>query len=209
MRNHRTLRRLSIGLTALAAVSITLAACSSTSTPADNGSLKGKEITVAIVPKLLGAPVFEANIKGAKQVADELKEKIVYTAPVAANGADQAQVIMGLVNSNDRPDVTAFSANDPTSLVPALKAAQQAGINVFSFDSDSTPSARSYFIQDTSYEDMGQAMIDEVASAAGEDVTYAIMSSTKDAAVQNAWIDAMKSYASATYPKMKLAGIGE
>ncbi len=169
---------------------------------------KGPAITVAIVPKLLGLPVFEANVKGAKQVAPSLGITINYTASVKASGADQAQVIQGLVNSNNPPKVIAFSANDPTSIVPALEAAKAKGIKVIGFDSDVTASARSYFIQDTAYGAMGQALIDAVVAKNGDSGTVAILSSTKDATVQNAWIDAMKTYMASKYPSLKLADIG-
>ena len=169
---------------------------------------KGSPITVAIVPKLLGLPVFEANVKGAKQVASDLGITINYTASVKPSGADQAQVIQGLVNSNDPPKVIAYSANDPTSIVPALQAATAKGIKVIGFDSDVTASARSYFIQDTAYAAMGQALIDAVVAKNGSSGDVAILSSTKDATVQNAWIGAMKTYMSSKYPKLKLVDIG-
>ncbi|CCH78035.1 putative ABC transporter, solute-binding, sugar transport [Nostocoides japonicum T1-X7] len=182
-------------------------ACDASATGGGVKIASGKPITVAIVPKLLGLPVFEANVKGAKQVASSLNVTVDYTASVKASGADQAQVIQGLVNSNNPPDVIAYSANDPTSIVPALQAAKAKGIKVIGFDSDVTASARSYFIQDTSYEAMGKALIDAVVAKNGKTGSVAILSSTKDATVQNAWIDAMKSYMSSTYPDLKLAGI--
>jgi AI-2 transport system substrate-binding protein/rhamnose transport system substrate-binding protein len=212
MLRSRKFRRAGIATVAVTAAALVLAACSSgtgsSSSSNNSGSTKGKEITVAIVPKLLGLPVFEANVKGAKQVASQLKEKIKYTASVKASGADQAQVIMGLVNSNNPPNVIAYSANDPTSIVPALTAAKKAGIKVIGFDSDVTPSARQYFIQDTAYPAMGKALIDAVVAHGGATGSYAILSSTKDATVQNAWIDAMKSYASKNDPGLKLVDIG-
>ena len=197
--------------TSAAASTTSAAASDAASSPAPAGAVTitagSKKITVAIVPKLLGLPVFEANVKGAKQVASSLNESIDYTASVKASGADQAQVIEGLVNSNNPPDVIAYSANDPTSIVPALKAAAAKGIKVIGFDSDVDPSARSYFIQDTAYQDMGQALIDAVAAKEGDSGSVAILSSTKDATVQNAWIDAMKTYMASKYPNLKLADI--
>jgi len=54
-----------------------------------------------------------------------LNETIDYTASADASGPDQAAVIMGLVHSNHPPQVIAYSANDPTSEVPALEAARR------------------------------------------------------------------------------------
>jgi AI-2 transport system substrate-binding protein/rhamnose transport system substrate-binding protein len=163
---------------------------------------------VAIVPKLLGLSVFEANVKGAKQVAPSLNETINYTASVNASGPDQAAVIMGLVHSNHPPQVIAYSANDPTSEVPALEAAAKAGIKVIGFDSDVTASARSYFIQDTAYDAMAQGLIDAVVAKFGAKGVIGILSSTPDATIQNAWIGAMRTYIGQKYPDLKIGPIG-
>jgi AI-2 transport system substrate-binding protein/rhamnose transport system substrate-binding protein len=163
---------------------------------------------VAIVPKLLGLSVFEANVKGAKEVAPSLNETINYTASVNASGPDQAAVIMGLVHSNHPPQVIAYSANDPTSEVPALEAAAKAGIKVIGFDSDVTASARSYFIQDTAYDAMAQGLIDAVVAKFGSKGVIGILSSTPDATIQNAWIGAMRTYIAQKYPDLKIGPIG-
>jgi len=202
----------------LSLAAVMLAACSSSSSgggsapapskTASSKSLASKHITVAIVPKLLGLSVFEANVQGAKQVAGSLNESIDYTASVDASGPDQAAVIMGLVNSNNPPNVIAYSANDPTSEVPALLAAMKAGIKVIGFDSDVTPNGRSYFIQDTAYPAMGEALINAVVAKFGKVGTIGILSSTKDATIQNAWIGAMRTYIKSAYPKLKIGPIG-
>lgn len=160
------------------------------------------------MPKLLGLSVFEANVQGAKQVAGSLGETIDYTASVQASGAAQAQIIQGLIKSNNPPKVIAYSANDPTSEVPALEAAKAAGIKVIGFDSDVTASARDYFIQDTAYPAIGKALIDAVVAKSGSKGTIGILSSTKDATIQNAWISAMETYIKANYPNLKVGPIG-
>jgi ABC-type sugar transport system substrate-binding protein len=182
------------------------AAASSAATPSAASS--SQQITVAIVPKLLGLSVFEANVQGAKQIASSLNETINYTASVDASGPDQAAVILGLVHSNHPPQVIAYSANDPTSEVPALEAAAKAGIKVIGFDSDVTASARSYFIQDTAYPAMAQSLIDAVVAKFGSKGTIGILSSTPDATIQNAWIDAMRTYIASKYPNLKIGPIG-
>jgi len=187
------------------AASSATATSSSTSGSSSSASTK---ITVAVVPKLLGLSVFEANVKGAEQVASSLNESIDYTASVDASGPDQAAVIMGLVHSNHPPQVIAYSANDPTSEVPALEAAAKAGIKVIGFDSDVTASARSYFIQDTAYPAMAQSLINAVVAKFGSKGTIGILSSTPDATIQNAWIGAMRTYIGQKYPNLKIGPIG-
>ncbi|HUC59912.1 MAG TPA: substrate-binding domain-containing protein [Streptosporangiaceae bacterium] len=212
------MRRIIYALPVLA-LAVSLAACSNaasssgSSTPKTGSSKSGasladKPITVAIVPKLLGLSVFEANVQGAKEIAPSLHETIDYTASVDASGPDQAAVIMGLVHSNHPPQVIAYSANDPTSEVPALEAAAKAGIKVIGFDSDVTASARSYFIQDTAYPAMAQALINAVVAKFGSKGTIGILSSTPDATIQNAWIGAMRTYVKQKYPNLKIGPIG-
>jgi AI-2 transport system substrate-binding protein len=213
----RALLLAAVGALALAGCSVSSSNSSSSaasSAPATSSSTSGSsssastKITVAIVPKLLGLSVFEANVKGAEQVASGLNESIDYTASVDASGPDQAAVIMGLVHSNHPPQVIAYSANDPTSEVPALEAAAKAGIKVIGFDSDVTASARSYFIQDTAYPAMAQSLINAVVAKFGSKGTIGILSSTPDATVQNAWIDAMRTYVTQKYPNLKIGPIG-
>jgi ABC-type sugar transport system substrate-binding protein len=220
--SRSTLPLAAVAALALAGCSVSNGSSSSSATsapatssaPASSGasssssSAASKHITVAIVPKLLGLSVFEANVKGAKQVAPSLNETIDYTASVNASGPDQAAVIMGLVHSNNPPQVIAYSANDPTSEVPALEAAAKAGIKVIGFDSDVTASARSYFIQDTAYPAMAQGLIDAVVAKFGSKGTIGILSSTPDATIQNAWIGAMRTYIAQKYPNLKIGPIG-
>ena len=197
-----------VGAMLIAGCSVQSSNSSTPSTKAKTSSETGKHITVAIVPKLLGLSVFEANVQGAKQVAPSLDETIDYTASVDASGPDQAAVIMGLVHSNHPPQVIAYSANDPTSEVPALKAAMAAGIKVIGFDSDVTPDGRTYFIQDTAYPAMAESLINAVVAKFGSKGTIGILSSTPDATIQNAWIGAMRTYISQKYPNLKIGPIG-
>jgi ABC-type sugar transport system substrate-binding protein len=198
--------------TASSATSAASSAPSSAPSSSGGGSAvavqSGAPFTLAIVPKLLGLSVFEANVKGAKQVGPSLGVTINYTASVKASGADQAQIIEGLVKSNNPPKVIAYSANDPTSEVTALKDAKAHGIKVIGFDSDVDPSARDYFIQDTAYPAMGKALIDAVVKKFGSKGTIGILSSTKDATIQNAWIKAMNDYIGSAYPNLKIGPIG-
>ena len=76
------------------------------------------------------------------------------------------------------------------------------GIAVVSYDSDVAPDARDFFIQNTAYPAIGKALVESVAKYAGPNAKIAILSSTPDATIQNAWMDAVKTYMAATYPKM-------
>lgn len=161
-----------------------------------------KRIKVAMVPKLIGLSVFKANEQGAKAEAKKLNINFLYTGPVTASAQGQVDVFNSLIAR--KFDVITTTANNPTELAPALRRAMKKGIKVVSYDSDVAPDARNFFIQNTSYPAFGKALVDSVAKYTGPDAKVAILSSTKDATIQNAWIGALKTYMAKAYPKMQI-----
>jgi ABC-type sugar transport system substrate-binding protein len=91
----------------------------------------GAQIRVAIVPKLLGLPVFEANVAGARQVARSLDIDLTYTATSTASAPGQALILQSLIKQ--KYNVIALSADDPTIPDSVLEQAMKAGIKVISF----------------------------------------------------------------------------
>jgi ABC-type sugar transport system substrate-binding protein len=165
-----------------------------------------KMIKVAIVPKLLGLPVFEANVKGADRVARSLGISLEYTAPVTASAEGQVQIFNSLVLRHY--NVIALSADDPTVPAPILERAMKQGIEVVTFDSDVVPAARDFFVQDTAYNTIAQSVVQATEKFTGPKASIAIMSSTPDATIQLAWISAMKAYIAKAYPGLKIVTIG-
>jgi ABC-type sugar transport system substrate-binding protein len=159
-----------------------------------------KRIKVAMVPKLIGLSVFKANQMGAEQAAKTLNIDFLYTGPVTASAQGQVDVFNSLIAR--KFDVITTTSNNPTQLAPALRRAMKQGIKVVSYDSDVSPDARDFFIQNTAYPAFGKALVESVAKFAGPDAKVAILSSTKDATIQNEWIKAVNAYIAATYPKM-------
>ena len=163
-------------------------------------------IKVAIVPKLLGLPVFEANVKGAREVAPSLGIQLKYTAPATASAEGQVSIFNSLIAQHY--NVITLSADDPTVPAPVLEKAMKAGIQVVSFDSDVLPAARNFFVQDTAYDTIAQGVINATEKFTGPKADIAIMSSTPDATIQLAWIAAMKSYIKAKFPHLNIVTIG-
>jgi ABC-type sugar transport system substrate-binding protein len=161
-----------------------------------------KRIHVAMVPKLIGLSVFKANEKGAVEAAKKLNINFLYTGPVTASAQGQVDVFNSLIAR--RFNVITTTSNNPTELAPALRRAMKKGIKVVSYDSDVSADARDFFIQNTAYPAMGKALVDSVAKYTGPDAKIAILSSTPDATIQNAWLGALKTYMAATYPKMTI-----
>lgn len=202
-RRLTTSRIVAVGAAAAMGIAATIGATAPSAAAAH--AHKQKAIKVAIVPKLLGLPVFEANVKGAREVAKRLGIDLKYTAPATASAEGQVQIFNSLIAQHY--NVITLSSDDPTVPVPVLKKAMKAGIKVVTFDSD-VPTARDFFIQDTAYNTIAQGVLNAAVKFAGKNATIAIMSSTADATIQNAWIGAMKTYMNKKYPHLKLATIG-
>ncbi len=161
-----------------------------------------KRIKVAMVPKLVGLSVFKANEQGAQEAAKKLNIDFLYTGPVTASAQGQVDVFNSLIAR--RFNVITTTSNNPTQLAPALRRARKQGIKVVSYDSDVSPDARDFFIQNTDYAAFGKALVESVAKYAGPEAKVAILSSTPDATIQNEWIKALTAYMKATYPKMQI-----
>ena len=194
-----------VGSAALAATTLT-GAVLGTSAVASTRAAAPHKIKVAIVPKLLGFPVFEANVKGAREVAPSLGINLTYTAPATASAEGQVQIFNSLILQHY--NVITLSADDPTVPAPVLEKAMKAGIKVISFDSDVLPQARNFFVQDTAYNTIAQGVINAAEKFAGPNAQVAIMSSTPDATIQLAWIKAMKQYIAKRFPHLKIVTIG-
>lgn len=207
MKQTRTFQRRLGWRVGAAAACVAMGATSAvTATPSPASAAGLATIKVAMVPKLLGLPVFEANQKGALSVVHELGISFKFTAPATASAEGQVSIFNSLIAQHY--NVITLSADDPTVPVPVLQKAMKAGIQVISYDSDVAQSARDFFIQDTAYNTIAQGVIDAAVKFAGPNADVAIMSSTPDATIQLAWIGAMKSYIAARYPHLKIVTIG-
>jgi ABC-type sugar transport system substrate-binding protein len=205
--NRRSLRgrAASIGIAAVVAIA-TAALLASTSSARRTATPSAGSLKVAIVPKLLGLPVFEANVKGAKEVAPSLGISLKYTAPATASATGQVSIFNSLIAQHY--NVITLSADDPTVPDSVLQKAMKAGIKVVTFDSDVNPDARNFFIQDTAYNTIAQGVINAAEKFTGPNAQIAIMSSTPDATIQLAWIAAMKAYIKTKFPHLSIVAVG-
>jgi ABC-type sugar transport system substrate-binding protein len=194
-----------VGVAAVLATGVGAVMASASSAHRTGATAAGK-IKVAIVPKLLGLPVFEANVKGAKEVAPGLGISLKYTAPATASATGQVSIFNSLIAQHY--NVIALSADDPTVPDAVLQKAMKAGIKVITFDSDVNPDARNFFIQDTAYNTIAQGVINATEKFTGPNAQIAIMSSTPDATIQLAWIAAMKAYIKTKFPHLSIVATG-
>src|SRR5271165_5549291 len=161
--------------------------------PTNPPNKAGKEINVVDVPKLIGIGYFNATSKGIQDAAKELGNvKVKTDGPTEAKIDEQIKFIDNYITSG--VDGILFAANDPVAIAPVLKKALSKGIHVVGYDANSTPDAREWFVN--------QAEFNGMAKEAGEDASFAIVTSTFTTPNQARWINEMSAYAAKCHPKM-------
>jgi ABC-type sugar transport system substrate-binding protein len=162
----------------------------------------GKPITVVDVPKLIGIGYFNATSQGMQEAAKELGNvKVTTDGPTTASIDQQITFIDNYITRG--VDGILFAANDPVAISPVLKKALGKGIQVVGYDSDAQHDARSWFVNQAQYNGIGKSLIDTMAKDAGEDASFAIVTSTFTTPNQARWIAEMQAYQTKCHPKMK------
>jgi ABC-type sugar transport system substrate-binding protein len=196
--------------------SVVLAACSSqgsgssgesetanANAPAGNTKAgKGKKLTIAVVPKLVGIPYFNASEAGAKKAGEDLGVEVIYTGPTEADAAQQVKVIEDLISK--KVDAIAVAPNDAAALTPVLKKAKDAGIKVIDWDTPADPSVVELSVHQIDDQAYGEHIIDKLVELAGDSGEYAVLTGGLSANNLNTWIDFGQQYAKQKYPNLKL-----
>jgi ABC-type sugar transport system substrate-binding protein len=169
---------------------------------ADSGSDNG-ELAVAVVPKLVGIPYFNASEKGAIQAGKDLGVDVQYTGPTQADAAAQVKVVEDLISKN--VDVIAIAPNDPASVDPVLKKAKDQGIHVIDWDTPANKDLVEYSVKQIDDEVFGRHMAKKLIEAMGtEEGEIAILTGGLSAANLNLWIEAAQKEFDENYPGIKI-----
>jgi rhamnose transport system substrate-binding protein len=195
------------------AATLTLAACGEGSGGSASGGGGGGgddgggggDVTVAFVPKLQGIPYFEAMNTGGQAACEELGCTWLYQGPVEADPAAQADIVRSYIQQG--VDALIVAPNDPDSMAPLLKEAQDAGISVATSDTDAPNSVREVFVSQASTEGIGQALTDALLEAMGGSGKYAIVSCGQTAENLNSWIEVQQAYTAEKYPDAEIVDI--
>ena len=162
-----------------------------------------KDWTIAIMPKLIGIPYFNASEVGAVQAGKDMGLNVKYVGPTNADATEQVRMIEDLINQGI--NALCIAPNDPDALSPVLKKCKEAGITVLDWDTPAKPEDVVYSIQQIDNEVYGRLYFDELVRLGGSDeFEYAIITGGLNAANLNGWIDAGLEYAKTKYPKLKL-----
>jgi rhamnose transport system substrate-binding protein len=165
----------------------------------------GGSFRIGFMPKLVGIPYFNACKKGAEEAAKELGLPLRYDGPTKADAQQQIDLLEQWIASGEF-DCIVVACNDPDLVANSLKEAMAKGILVITYDADTQPDARKYFVNMALYEDVAYAMVDEMAEQLepkGEG-KVGILTSSIQAPNQSEWAKRIKEYVKKKYPKMEL-----
>lgn len=164
-----------------------------------------KQLTIALVPKLINIPYFNAVEEGALEAEEELGVNVIYRGPAVADAEQQVKIINELIDQ--KVDVIAVSANDPDKLVSVMKKAQSENIKVITWDADTHSSSREFFINMVDPETLGRHLMDTLASNINEEGDFAVITGAKSAANLNLWLSWIKIQQREYYQKMNLVKV--
>ncbi|MBV9105729.1 MAG: autoinducer 2 ABC transporter substrate-binding protein [Verrucomicrobia bacterium] len=160
------------------------------------------EPKIAFVPQIVGIPYFNAMEEGGKDAARKFDAEFVYTGPTDTNPAEQLRIVNGLIDQG--MSAIAISVLDASSINPIIQKAKEKGIKIFTSDSDAPKSEREVYVAQALDQDLGFAIIDELAKRIGEQGTVGIVSGEATATNLNAWIAYMQQRVKDRYPKITL-----
>jgi rhamnose transport system substrate-binding protein len=170
-----------------------------------DGRTPGEKITIGLLPKIKGISFFTSCAEGAQQAADELGNiELVYDGPTEGDPSKAAELVNQWTLQGF--DVIAVSADDPQILGKAMKKAQDKGVKCIAWDADTPPESRSFFVNQSTPEQIGFKLVDVLAEEIGGSGEVAVVSSSQTSSNQNTWIEHMKRRLG-EYPEMKLIAI--
>lgn len=160
---------------------------------------------ICVMPKLVGIPYFNASKEGAEEAAKELDVELVYDGPTEAKAALQSQMIEQWIQQ--QCGAISVAANDPDALAPAMKKAGDAGIATSAWDADVAKDAREVFVNQATFEAIGQELVDVMAKQTDEKGEFLVVTGSLTAPNQVAWLEAMREYMKNEYPEMSIASV--
>lgn len=159
---------------------------------------------IGFIPQIEGIPYYDGFAQGAKDAAEEFGATYEQTGPATVSSPDQLRIFESLVSQGY--DAIAISPLDPTSINSSINSTVADGIPVLTSDADAPDSDRQVFVSQATDQDLGYALMDDLARQIGESGQIGIVSGIPDTASLDAWVDAMLERMEAEYPDMELVG---
>jgi rhamnose transport system substrate-binding protein len=173
--------------------------------PGAAATTPAKQVKIAMMPKSKGNAYFIAAQKGAEQAASELGVDLIWDGPTNTNPAEQSRIIDTWINRG--VDVIAVACEDGKSLATSLRKAREKGIKVVTFDSDTEPDARDFFVDQATPEGIGYKLMDNAAKAMDNKGDFAIITASLNSTNMNEWVTNIKKRLAEKYPDIRLVDI--
>jgi rhamnose transport system permease protein len=162
----------------------------------------GKKTTVAMMPKSLGNAYFIAAQKGAKDAAKELGVDLIWDGPTDPDPAKQNEIVDTWVTRG--VDVIAVACENRDGIASALRKAKSKGIKVLTYDADTQPDARDFFVNQATPEGIGHTLMDRAAKSMGGKGKFAIITASLTASNMNEWKKHIEARLKDKYPDIQL-----
>jgi rhamnose transport system permease protein len=164
-----------------------------------------RRITVAMMPKSKGNAYFIACRKGAEEAAGELGVKLLWDGPTDPDPAKQTEIVDTWITRG--VDVIAVAVENREGISSALRRARAKGIKVITWDADSEPDARDFFVNQATPEGIGQALMDNAARVLDGKGEFAIITASLTASNMIDWQREIEKRRADKYPGIKMAAL--
>jgi rhamnose transport system substrate-binding protein len=122
-----------------------------------------------------------------------------------ASAAEQVRLMENLIQQE--VDAISLSVLDQQSLNPVMARAAEAGIKVYTSDSDSPDSVREVYVAQALDSELGATLIDRLAAQIGEEGQIGIVSGESTATNLNTWIEYMQQRVAEAYPNIEVVDV--
>jgi rhamnose transport system substrate-binding protein len=164
-----------------------------------------QKLVVAMMPKAKGNAYFLSCKAGADKAAKELGVDLLFDGPTDSNAAKQNEIVENWITLG--VDVIAVAAENKEGISTALRKAEKQGIKVVTYDADSLPDARSFFVNQATPQGIGYALMDEAARLCNNEGEIAIITASLTASNQREWQKNIEVRLAEKYPKMKIVAV--
>jgi rhamnose transport system permease protein len=166
---------------------------------------EARPITVAMMPKSKGNAYFIACRRGAEEAARELGVNLIWDGPTEPDPARQNEVVDTWITRG--VDVIAVAVENREAISSVLEKARRRGIKVVTWDADSEPAARDWFVNQATPQSIGETLMDNAARVMGGKGEFAIITASLTAANMIEWQKVIEARRAEKYPDIRLAAL--